>query len=203
MKPEKNILHFFEAENVGKYYVKLGKGPIAIFPPVGIIPDIVNAFDFNTGRLYVSLNRNYEIFVKDLSGDIQLVIHKESENPVLKDNDKIDIVNNFVSMPENWKKTIIESLPDHQCAIAGITPLANGHFMVKHILAYNQYGLDVFSKDGKYLYLIKMPENLNLKEIKFYNGFLSGIEEQEDTNVYHEYKIKSLPGVFKTGAVVE
>jgi hypothetical protein len=201
IKDEKNILNFFEAENVGKYFVKLGKGPIAIFPPVGIIPDIVNTFDFNTGRLYVSLNRNYEIFVKNLSGDIQLVIHKESKNPVLKDNDKVDIVNNFVSMPENWKKTIIESLPDRQCALAGITALSNGHFMVKHILAYKRYGLDVFSKNGEYLYLIKMPENFDLKKIKFYKGVLSGIEEREDTNVYHEYKIKSLPGVFGSGPV--
>ena len=104
-------------------------------------------------------------------------------------------------MPENWKKPIIESLPDYQCALAGISALSNGHFMVKHILAYNQYGLDVFSKDGKYLYLVKIPGNINLKEIKFYNGILSGIEEREDTNVYHEFKIKSLPGVFGSGPI--
>lgn len=192
----KNILNYFESEHIGSYFAKFGKRKISINPPVGIIPDIIYAIDLNTGRVYVSLNRDYEITARNLNGDIELIIHREAKNPVLAESDKEDIINSFGSLPENVKKSLIASLPDKQCVIRNIEPLSNGHILVRQIVGYEKDALDVFSKDGKYLYRIKLPKTLNLKNVKFYKGILSGIEEREDTNVYHEYKIKSLPGLF-------
>lgn len=196
LNDKKNILNFFDALNVGSYFVQLGKQSMSITPPVGIIPDIIKAFDFTTGRVYLSLNRDYELSALNLKGNIELVIHKESDNPVLTEKDKEDIVNRFGKMPEDWKKKVIAGLPDKQCAIRSIETLSNGHILVKQVVGYKKDALDVFSKDGKYLYRIKLPATFNLKDIKFYKGILSGIEEREDTNVYHEYKINSLPEVF-------
>jgi len=196
MNDGKNIINYFEAKNVGSYFVKLGKQKMSINPPAGIIPDIINAIDFTTGRVYVSLNRDYEITARNLNGNIELIIHKDSKNPVLTEKDKEDIVNSFGNLPGDWKKTLIDSLPDKQCVIRNIETLSNGHVLIRQVVGYKKDALDVFSKEGKYLYRIKLPEPLNLTNVKFYKGILSGIEEREDTNVYHEYKIKSLPGVF-------
>ncbi len=102
----------------------------------------------------------------------------------------------FGKIPDNLTKSIIKKIPNELCAIEDIQPLPNGYILVKHIVGYKKLRLDIFGSDGKYLYIIKLSANLNLKKIKFYNGVLAGIEEREETNVYHEFKIISLPKVF-------
>jgi hypothetical protein len=105
-------------------------------------------------------------------------------------------VNLFGNLPENFRKAIIDALPDKMCAIERIDVLSNGCILVRSVIGYRKNGFDIFSSKGEYIYSIDLPEGINLEKVKFYEGVLSGIENREDTPVYHKFKIESLPEVF-------
>lgn len=225
---EKNRVKLFEAENAGKFIVSFDKGSTAVFPGPAIYKDIVYAFDADRRKIYISFNKDYKIFVKDLEGTTKrvahaahdvtkryssqkkssqenkiftlnntgLVIHKEHNNPAFKHGEKVDLVSTFGPAPDNARKAVIAALPDKLCAIESMDVLAGGCLLVRSVTGYLETQFDIFSKKGECVYSVSLPEGLDLEQITFYKGLLSGIENREDTPVYHIYKIESLPEVF-------
>jgi hypothetical protein len=53
-----------------------------------------------------------------------------------------------------------------------------------------------FSNDGTYLYRLNLDNIPTLSKVNFYKQTLAGIEETEDKNIYHEFRIKSHPEIF-------
>ncbi|MCK5057928.1 MAG: hypothetical protein KAT34_14825 [Candidatus Aminicenantes bacterium] len=193
---EQNPVKLFEAENAGKFLAYFDNRSIVVIPNPGIYKDVIYTFDSHTKKIYISFNKDYTIYEKNLKGTTELVIHKDHKNPTLKHSDKVDIVNTFGTMPASLRKAIIDALPDKMCAIESLDVLSNGYILVRSVIGYQKVGFDIFSRRGEYVYLIDLPEGINLEKIKFSNGVLSGIENREDTPVYHMYKIESLPNVF-------
>ncbi len=105
-------------------------------------------------------------------------------------------MNLFGNIPENLRKAIIDALPDKMCAIESMDLLSNGCILVRSVIGYRKNGFNIFSRNGEYVYLIDLPEGINLEKIKFHKGVLSGIENREDIPVYHKFKIESLLEVF-------
>lgn len=193
---EKKIKDFYKADNAGRIFVKFGNRMTSVILQPDIYPDLIHTFDFNAKVIYLTLSENYEIMAFDLTGKINMVIHRQYQNKPFTLHDKQDFVKIFGNIPGELKKQIIKKLPDKQCAITGLDTLKSQHLVVRYVEVYNQTGWDIFSKEGTYLYSIKLPPELELKEIKFYNGMLAGIEEREERNIYHQFVVKSLPDVF-------
>ena len=58
--------------------------------------------------------------------------------------------------------------------------------------------VDVFDQEGRFVYIMKAPEEVSLEGAKFYNFGFAIKETQEDgLEVYAEYKIKNLPDIFR------
>ncbi len=193
---EQKLLEFHQEKNAGRFFVKNGKSSIAVIPGPQVMPDIIHTFDPVSKRLYFAFNKDYKVFVKNLDGTTAAVICRENENAPLSRENKLDVISVFGRINETMQKTIIAGLPSKLCAIESIEILANGNILIRHIAGYNKKVFDIFSKEGRYLYAVKLPDNFNLEMIRFYNGTICGIENKDDTVAFHRFKIDSLPGIF-------
>ena len=196
MKSQKCLLNLFEAENVGRVFVPNGKSRIAVIPSPGILPDIIYAIGRNNDCLYVSLNDKYEIHVKGFDGVTRMIIRKPHNNADFNRDNKLDIIHSFGAVPGEMKKEILNVFPDKLCAIDSMKVLPGGFLLVKSIIGYKDYRLDIFGNDGTYLYQLNLDNISSLSKVNFYKHTLAGIEEAEDKNIYHEFRIKSHPEIF-------
>jgi hypothetical protein len=54
----------------------------------------------------------------------------------------------------------------------------------------------VYDPEGKYVYIIKAPEDISLDRLAFYEFGFGIQEERDEMPVYMEYRIKNLPEIF-------
>jgi hypothetical protein len=196
LKSQKCLLNLFEADNAGKVFFLNGNYWMPVIPSPGILPDIIYAIDSIHKRLYISLNDKYEIHVKGFDGVTRMIIHKPHNNSEFKKNDKLDIIHAFGVAPGEMQKKIFDVFPDKLCAIKSINLLPGGFLLVKSIIRYKEYRLDIFGNDGTYLYRLNLDNIPTLSRVNFYKQTLAGIEETEDRNIYREFRIKSHPEIF-------
>ncbi len=82
---ESSIIDFFQAENVGMIQSRDGKRS---FTDAWGAPDIRFVYEQENRKLYVGLNTEYKIYVKNLKGETMYVIERPYENVKLSSEDK-------------------------------------------------------------------------------------------------------------------
>jgi len=90
----------------------------------------------------------------------------------------------------------LKAYPNKLMALRAIKVLPNGYLAVYRISGLKEYEMDVFDDQGRYLYKIECPENVNLNNASFYDFGLSTVETVDDFSVYVEYRVKNLPEIF-------
>ncbi len=192
---EKKIETYLEADNVGRRFVQINNRTMSVVPNPGILEDIVFDFNSETGSLAISLTSAYRFQVKHLQGEQpETVVTRTAVSRELTDEDKREIVSTFGNVPEGFSAAVVKSLPDELCFIKELHSLTSGHVVVGHVVGYDRLEWNIFDKKGRFTYILDME--IAPKKIYFGEGFLASLVEEENGNVYHEFRIRSLPHVF-------
>jgi hypothetical protein len=208
-----SALRDFDENVLQTYFIRLNVGPMILtvgndpplqvsFTNASIVPRILHAYDRGSGILYVFLNLEYRIELKDLGGDILLVVHKDNENRRITERDRDELVPLLTArLSPKIQEEVKERLPDSFCAISGLTPLCNGHFAVHRVTGVSSIELDIFDREGKFIHTVLASEEVpSLISLRFFDGRVGWIEHLEDRDVYHGFEIKNLPQIFKNSS---
>jgi len=184
-----NILtDFFKAKNVGM--IRVGK---SAFAESWATPRLYCVCDDHMNRVYAALNTEYKVSVYELDGKTAHVIDREYNHISLTLKEKNDIIVSIFERPVDY---IVKGYPDKLCAIRALKLLPRGHIAVYSISGIQEYTIDVYDPEGKFLYILNPPEGLPLEDAEFYEHGFGLKEEKEDRDVYVEYRVKNLPEIF-------
>lgn len=190
---ESSIIDFFQKENVGMIQSRDGK---TRFGEAWATPYIQFVYDRENRKLYVELNTEYKIYVKNLKGETMYVIERPYNNVRVSSEDKKKLFSWASEFPTY--KWMLSAYPDTLVAIQGIKILPEGYLAVYRVSDIETVEVDVFDQEGRYLYIMKPPEGVSLGRVKFYNfGFAIKEIKEDGLEVYAEYKIKNLPDIFQ------
>jgi len=190
---ESSEIDFFKERNVGWIQRKDGRGGFT--DPWGA-PDIKFTYDQANQKLYVGLNTEYKIYVKNLKGDILYVIEKPYKYVRVSMEDKKKIL--YWAKNDEFGKWALSAYPDSLVAIKEIKILPKGYIAVYRVSGVQTYEVDVFDSEGRFVYLIEHPEGVSLDDVKFYDfGFATTETQEDEFLVYTEYSINNLPDIFK------
>lgn len=190
---EISIIDFFQAENVGAIQSKDRRSRFA--EPWGT-PDIEYAYDQENKKLYVGLNTEYKIYVKNLKGEILHVIEKPYKHVKVSLEDKKELLS--WALRDESSKWMLSVYPDNLAAIKDIKTLPKGYLAVYRVTGVKTCEVDVFDQEGRFVYIVKSPQGVSLETAKFYGfGFTTRETQEDEFLVYSEYKIKNLPDVFQ------
>jgi hypothetical protein len=197
---EEFLTHYYEDSNAGIFRIRTGQqeGPaIASTNPL-IAADIHHAYDRDSGTVYVCNNREYEIQAKDSDGKTRLVIHKAHEKIALDDPIKESILQLIAPrIPQEAIQPAKEQLPDALNAIWGMTVVPGGKLAVKRITGLESAELDLFDREGRLLYtILPSAEIPDLRKVTMFEGTMGVILEREEGNIYVEYRVKNLEGIW-------
>lgn len=197
-----NILQsYFTRMNVGPMILTVGsERPLQVsFTDPRIVPRIMHAYDHDSGRLYVLLNLEYRIEVKNLEGEILFVVHKENENRRVTEGDREELIELLAArMSPQVQEDLKERLPDTFCAVSAVVPLNNGYFALHRVVGVNSIEIDIFDREGRFVYtLLPAGEISDMRSLSFFGDRAGRIEHLEDRDVYRQYRIKNLPEVFQ------
>jgi len=177
---ESSIIDFFQKENIGMIRRKDGSGS---FADVRSTPDIRFVYDQENLKLYVGLNTEYKIYVKNLKGETMYIIERPYKNVKVSMEDKKKLLS--WAKNDEFGKWMLSVYPDTLVAIKGIKILPKGYLAVNRILGIETVEVDIFDQEGRYVYIMKPPQGVSLDWVE------DGLE------VYAEYKIKNLPDIFR------
>jgi len=190
---ESSIIDFFQKENVGMIQSRDGK---TRFGEAWATPYIQFVYDQENRKLYVELNTEYKIYVKNLKGESMYVIERPYNNVKVSSEDKKKLLSWALKFPTS--KWMLSAYPDTLVAIKGIKILPNGYLAVYRVSGIETVEVDIFDQEGRYVYIMKHPEGVSLEGVKFYSfGFAIKETQEDDLDVYAEYKIKNLPDIFQ------
>lgn len=160
------------------------------------VPDIEFAYDQENQKLYAGLNTEYKIYVKNLKGEIQYVIEKLYKHVKVSLEDKKKIL--YWAKNDEFGKWALSAYPDVLVAIKEIKILPKGYLAVYRVSGVQAYEVDVFDPEGRFMYILKPPEDVSLDDVKFYDfGFATTETQEDEFLVYAEYRIKNLSDIFK------
>jgi hypothetical protein len=190
---ESSIIDFFQKENIGQIQSRDGRRGFA--DPWGT-PDIRYVYDQEYRKLYVGLNTEYKIYVKNLKGETMHIIERPYKNVKVSTEDKKKLIS--WSLRGESSKWMLSAYPDTLVAIKGTKILPNGYLAVYRVSGIKTVEVDIFDQEGRYVYIMKHPEGVSLEIVNFYNFGFAIKETQEDgLEFYAEYKIKNLPDIFQ------
>jgi len=194
-KTNKKETVFFQADNVGMIWdsSKKGRGLMEGWAT----PYILMSYDKENRKAYVALNTEYKIHVKNLKAETLYVIEKLHKNVNVDLDAKKEMLSDYLGRDESfgWMLSIY---PDTLVAIKDLKILPGGYLAVYRISEPKIFEIDVFDKEGKYLYVLKPPKGITLENAEFYNFGFATVEMTEDEfQIYVEYKIKNLPDIFQ------
>ncbi len=144
--------------------------------------------------VFVSLSSNYEIFVKDLKGKTLHVIEKAYENLKVGPKEK-DILLERILGREN-ARWIYDAYPDTMMALKSVKTLPRGYLAAYRITGPKMFAIDVFDPQGRFVYILRVPDGISMEDARFYDFGFSTLETRDDFNFYVEYKVKNLPEIF-------
>lgn len=191
---EQEATTIFEADVEGMIRFVQGTRTRAFTNDWGV-PKIVYTFSEEYKRVYLALNTDYKIYVKNPAGDTLYVINRPYNRIRVGIKEKEMILGPIVRN-EAWK-WMLDAYPDTLVAIKDLKTLPNGYLAVYRVSGVKQFEIDVYDPEGKYVYLIKIPEDLVLEREQFFDIGFFNIEPREDFRVYVEYRIKNLPEIFR------
>jgi len=183
---------YFKGENVGIFRnSKKGFG----YGDIWATPNFNCLYNPYTNRIVGGLNKEYKIYIKDLSGKTEAVIRRPYQPVHFSTAQKKELCR---WKPEyefsHWKLSVY---PYTHLAIRGLRILPKGYLAVFWFSDFKEYKTDIFNKEGEYLYIVQIPEDIPLARAKFYDFGFSTIVTREDMPVYIEYRVKNLPEIFK------
>ncbi|MGD8539622.1 MAG: 6-bladed beta-propeller [Candidatus Aminicenantes bacterium] len=190
----------YEDKDAGIFRIRTEQqeGPaIASTSPL-VAADIHHAYDRNSGFIYVCNNREYKIHSKNTDGATRLVIHKDHKNIPLDEEQKESILQMIAPrLPVEAKQQGKDQLPYTLNAIMGIEILPKGHLAVQRTTGLESIEIDVFDRDGSCIYTIlpsaKIPD---LRDVIFFDDSIGVIAEFEEKNVFIEYRVNNMKGIF-------
>jgi len=197
---EEFLSHYYEDSHAGIFRIRTGQqeGPAITSTNPLIAADIHHAYDRDSGTVYVCNNREYEIQAKDSDGKTRLVIHKAHEKMRLDDQTKDSVLQLIAPrIPPEAKQSAKEQLPEALNAIWEMEILPHGHLAVKRITGLESVELDLFDREGRLLYtIIPSAEIPDLRKVTMFEGTMGVILEREEGNIYVEYRVKNLEGIW-------
>ncbi|MFQ6109605.1 MAG: 6-bladed beta-propeller [Candidatus Aminicenantales bacterium] len=182
---------FFEAENAGAIR---GPGQRGFMEPWAT-PRIVCTYDRENRRIFIALNTEYKIHVKNLKGETRFIMEKPHRNVKVSRKDKKELLSfHMRGGPPKW---MLNAYPDHLVAMKELNMLPGGYLAVYRVSGPGRFDVDVFDSRGRYVYVMKPPEGISLEYATFYDfGFSTTETTEEGFQVYVEYRIKNLPEIF-------
>ena len=180
---------FIEGSNLG--LIKTGENT-GYGDPWGT-PDIEYNADRATKKIFVGMKMEYKIQVKDLNGNTLYIIERPHIRVRVSRKDKENILDWI--QPKNFNRDV-KAYPDELLAYKDTEILPNGYLAVYRISGPKEFVIDIFDKEGRYIYAIDPSVNVLFDRAVFYDFGFSTIEYREDIPVYVEYKVKNLPEIF-------
>lgn len=178
-------------EKVGDQELKLN------FFALVVTPRIIHRLSSNREILYLCLSSDYSIFLKTLRGEEIKVIHRKHKSRSLLDDDRKEIVENtFSRQPLQIRELIKKNLPEYFCVVSDLQLLPKGYLAIIRITGIHTFDIDIFDPEGRFIYLLKLPDNISGRNMQFYENTISIISTVDDRDIYREFKIKNLPEIF-------
>ena len=179
---------FMEAENVGM----IEQGNRGFYDDWGV-PDLDFTVTPQFKKVYVAYSPEYKIYAKDLEGNTLYVMERPYASVKVS---REDVKKMLPWVVEERSKWILDAYPDHLVAILKLVTLPRGYLGIYRVSGPKKAELDIFDPEGKYVYILKLSEEIDLMETTFYDFGFAAIESREDMPVYVEYKVKNLPEIF-------
>lgn len=155
-------------------------------------PNMRYTVDTLNKKIFLVFTPEYKITVKDVEGNTLYVIEKPHERVSISQKEKKEMLGSLVERLE-W---LLSEYPDNLMAVKEITMLPKGHLAVYRISGIKETEIDVFDPEGRFIYVLKMPENMELRETAFYDFGFSTIDWGGDYPIYYEYRVINLPEIF-------
>jgi hypothetical protein len=188
METETDIV-FFEA--LREWLIRKGSGA---FNDSWATPSIHYVYCPFSEEVFIALNEEYKIQVYDLEGKETQVIKRPHQNVSVSREEKENLIAWAIrNDASKWK---IDAYPDNLAAIRKMAALPKGHLAVYRIVGPKKFEIDVYDQEGKYLYILKAPEDIDMEKAVFYDSGFMTQTIKDDFPVYCEYRIKNLPGIF-------
>lgn len=155
-------------------------------------PNMRYTVDTLNKKIFLVFTPEYKITVKDVEGNTLYVIEKPHERVSISQKEKKEMLGSLVERLE-W---LLSEYPDNLMAVKEITMLPKGYLAVYRISGIKETEIDVFDPEGRFIYVLKMPENMELRETAFYDFGFSTIDWGGDYPIYYEYRVINLPEIF-------
>lgn len=182
-------------KNIGRTMV--GKGETAFsISLAGITADYISRYNENNNLIYQCVSDEPNIYIKKSSGDLIKTVKINFKKWILTEEDKNEVMANFVNFPGDMKNMVRKSLPEKMLAIKSLQLLPKGYFAVFFYKELEKHEIRIFDKDGRFQYIVELPKEISGRSTKFTRNGLACIERQEDRDLYVEYKITNLPEIF-------
>jgi hypothetical protein len=158
------------------------------------VPNIY--FDYSTysQNVFISFSLNYEIYVKNLEGTTLHVIKRPYENVKIGLKEK-QMLTEWATKRESMK-WVLDAYPDTIVAIKSMKALPKGFLAVYRVTGANMFEIDVYDPEGRFVYILKVPDEISMDDAIFYDFGFSTLENRDDFRFYAEYKVKNLPEIF-------
>lgn len=168
------------------------------FSITAVTPRILHLVDSQRKTVTVCFSSQYSFIQKTISGRTIMVFHKEHRNVKLSDSDRTEIVDtSFIREPPHIKKLIRENLPAELCSVSGIQEVGNGFLAVSRITGLHTTEFDVFDTEGRYLYILKLPEDMKDMELRFHGNSLYGVKTSDDESTFEMYRVINFSEIFE------
>ena len=191
MDGAENTIDLLTRANIGMILNPNGQGG---FGEEWATPDFFYTADLKTQRIFCGVNIEYEIHVKDFSGKDLFIIDKSHERAKVSRKDVEEILP--WALKEDRTKWMLSAYPDRFAAIKDVLPLPKGHLGAFRITGAKKMELDIFDPEGRYLYAVVLPKEVEFDGAQFFSTGFGTIEQDGDYSVYREYRIKNLPEIF-------
>ncbi len=163
--------------------------------------DIIWSINKAEARIAVAVKSDYQLKIFDQDGLKVMEIEVPAERVSISREDKAKLIQALVGKRKGSEEEIKKMLPvypDKLMIMLNLTYLPGGQMGVFRITAPHRWQLDVFDREGTYLYALVFPDRFLEKwsSMDFLESGFSLINTEGEYPVYEEYVIKNCPEIF-------
>jgi len=186
-----------DREGIGNTNIKDSDGKIRFTVALsGITPDYKSILSREGNLIIQCLTDEAKIYIKNRQGYLINSVDSGFKSKILDENDRDDVLNNFVGFPDDLKNMVRKNLPRKMLAISSLKVLPKGHFAVYLNKDFSERDIWVFDKDGRFQYIFDFPGKTSIRPSLFTKNGFAANERGGDRDFYIEYKIKNMPEIF-------